>query len=322
MYQHIKSIWYTTILFVCTACSIIDGIAVTISGKESETDSAPVSDTASEQEESTATETDTGTSPPEDTDTSTISKDGGSEQESESIAGSDTPGDSEKTDSDSTTDTNSELNTSDTLDDGLEEYDIPFVDGDLPHIFADDNLLNLQGWWYTFYSIDGMASIEMTPSVEDNTICVNGWVRDPADGNYNLYYGAKVGFATCSNKFPGSYYGTEYSLETCPGENGERENGLDTRMVGISFTLTGDLPQNELRIQFAEQNRQDGTYVAIHRAGDRKIKFEDATLAYDITAPGISIPNIIGIFFYIPSSGGPATFDFCIENLKILAYPE
>ena len=113
-----------------------------------------------------------------------------------------------------------------------------------------------------------MASTIYMQVLNKSVVCVDGNVEHISD-DYGIYYGAKVGFDLCGD--PAS----THPLGNCP-----LSANLNAKLKGITFTLAGTLP-NELRVQFDEEGRQDGTYVIVKGEGTHTVLLSDATLAYD-----------------------------------------
>ena len=189
--------------------------------------------------------------------------------------------------------------------------------GNYSWISRKDNDLGIQGGWNAYADINSGINW-LWEDITETRVCVSGNVKHVNPG-WEFAYGAKVGFDTCGTRLPWDD-NTAYPLARCPWSP-----DLYEQIIGFEFKLTGELPPTELRAQFQEQERSDGTYVLIDEPGAHQILFKNARLAYDENAPPINISEIIGFWFYIPSvydeEHDNSEFDFCIENLIALTNP-
>ena len=345
---------YLLCLFHLSACSIIEGLAVTANETDSSKDTTDTTDNGRDtQSDSVA---------PGSDDTASETPDAGKPQETDvqnTDAGNDT--DSGDTDTNDTSFHDTDSNDSDTADAGdtdrndtedvgdagltdagdggteppdtdtegpLTMVPIPFSNCDdiFACIDAAENDIGLKGWWNAYPMRDtiipGLPYISMDPYTPD-VICVEGTVYEtPPGGDPNSYFGAKVGFETCAvGGPPGSSPRTVYSLGGCI--TSDVDIPLNEIIVGFTFTLTGELPEYDLRVQFGEHDRQDGTYVEFQepQPGSYEVRFEEAALLYDPTAAPINIANVTEVLFYIPSTRGTTSFNFCIEDVNAVVRP-
>jgi hypothetical protein len=314
------------LITIAFACDDMVGVAVGLPADGR--DASTPTDSDSSSDSSSATENDTGTADSDDTedsgsdDTSVASSDdtgAGTGSDTSSDAGADiSPGTGEDTGSDTGNDTSSGME-ADSGSDTDEDTSTSGIDSSTDttealkavKIFWEDNgwillyqnELKVQGDWNAY--ADKASTIYMQV-VNKSVVCVDGNVEHTSD-DYGTYYGAKVGFDLCGD--PAS----THTLGDCP-----LSANLNVKLKGITFTLAGTLP-DELRVQFNEEDRQDGTYVVVKGEGTHTVFLSDATLAYDPAAPPLNLDAMVSILFYIHASEGPLTFDFCISNIRLLA---
>ncbi len=278
-------------VFLGLACSELVGIAV---GLPDDSDTGYLGATTDEGTSSDASR-DTGTG---DRDTGTgVNRDTGSEWDTGTGRNTDT----------GTGNADTSVNP-----DGLIE--VPIIHSSWFWISQSDNILNIQGSWYFFDDFD--SSMNMT-ATDGSIVCVEGYVAHNHPEDYTSYFGAKIGFDLCADAPNSDGNKTAYPIANCSWSP-----GLQDRIKGLVFDIEGspEFIPKEIRVQFIE-DRLDSTYVVVSGQGERTVLMEDAALYYDPSAPPLNPDGVRSIMFYIHSSIGPVNFNFCINNLRILATP-
>ena len=178
------------------------------------------------------------------------------------------------------------------------------------------------GAWYTFGGLDSVFDPpEGEPVLADNgQICFSGTVAQVLGGDYSTYYGAAIAFDLC---------GMPADMRTCdqwmppeycswPPESRHTITECGISLNVISFSITGVLPDTELRVQFQERDREESTYLVVASVGGFRGVVDDATIGYDASAPPLHKSLVEAIHFLVASKEwGPTPFDFCISNLQI-----
>ena len=175
------------------------------------------------------------------------------------------------------------------------------------------NQWGITGEWFTFDDSDfgGTSSVRGWTS-ERGAYCAEGEAAQVIDVDedgtldYSVNMGAGIGFHLCSadNNF--------FTIGDCPVDL--------TGIVGFRLTVTGEIPDSELRVTMAEQNRDEPTFLRAMEVGvETDYLFADAVVQYNVNEPAVDVSNINGLQFHVASFTTSATpFDFCIEEISVL----
>ena len=178
-------------------------------------------------------------------------------------------------------------------------------------IARDSNGLHIQGAWYVFG--DDYSLIEGSV-MSDGSVCAEGYASLVMDEDYGTYYGVKLAFDLCASGASEDPPEEKYTIGDCP-YNGS----LDILLKGIRFDIEGiwDTFDNELRITFKEEGREECAYVVATSDGSKIALFEDAEVGYDPSEAGTNASLVQSIHFHIPSNQfEKSNFSFCISNVQ------
>jgi hypothetical protein len=206
-------------------------------------------------------------------------------------------------------------------------YDAYRVATDENGVISVDDELGLRGFWYTYASKDSL--IEPAPLepfwLTDGKVCVDGETAQIKNNEYEIYYGAGIGFYLCYSRDDDVPLEFPFTLSECPFSS--FSESLDRRIAGVEFEIEVEDPSAELpevRVMFSEWQREESAYVSFDRAGAYRMLFAESKIDYPIDDPSPTDPSQVqSILFQAVSEKTRAVhFEFCINNLRVLVFPE
>lgn len=182
-----------------------------------------------------------------------------------------------------------------------------------------ENAWGIVGSWYTYNdNADGGTSTITGEVSATGGYCAVGEgaeILDDADGEpaYSVYWGAGIGFNLCLEA------GADGTDDDVINTIGTCTSADLSNLIGFRLTVTGGIPDTELRVTFAEKGRNESTYIIAKEAdidGEVDYLFADATVAYNTAAPEIVVEDISALQFQVSTKvGASVPFDFCIEDV-------
>ncbi len=297
---------------------------------DADTDTDADGDTDADADSDTDGDADSDTDADADADT-----DSDADSDTDSDADADTDADADAdTDADADADTDADAD-ADTDADADADTD---ADADLPEMVdimpntegwedADDNVLGIQGAWYTFGGLGSdLTPAEDTIFTNSGEMCFSGYVLSAGcdsygdDCDWENYYGGAMALDLCATGKEDDPPEEQYSLGNCPFNA-----NLDTQIAGIEFDIEGYVDSPELRVVFNEDGTDMDAYVRVtdtsFATGTYRALFSSARVFYDTSLkPEGTIPaDVISIHFQVPSDAmDTLTFDFCITGLRVI----
>jgi hypothetical protein len=183
------------------------------------------------------------------------------------------------------------------------------------------NALGIQGSWHSAsdsdYSGQALSHIEMY--MDGDKICARGTIvqvvdaDDDGEVDWDLIWGAYIGFDLCATGADEVPPEKQYTLSTCPfNEN------LADELEGIRFDLEGEFGPAEMRLTFSE-GESPSAYVVIDAVGTHAAYLEDARIFWDAETPPADNDAVHAVEFSLPADSlASYDFDFCVSKLRAL----
>lgn len=185
------------------------------------------------------------------------------------------------------------------------------------------NRFGLQGAWFAYTDKEdgGLSTITMDYSAAPTgKICATGTGGKVYYEAYDKYWGAGFGVDICT-------MGTEDTpVEGTLGDCTLFDSR--TNIIGFRITVEGDqIPSGpdgadpQLRVQFAEYERAESTYLIVDGPGTADYLFADAVLKYaidrgDTDVPPINVGLIKTLQFQVSTTTVEDTpFSFCVSDI-------
>jgi hypothetical protein len=169
---------------------------------------------------------------------------------------------------------------------------------------ASSNPEGVQGYWYPFANAE--SGMVVTEAGADR-ICVSGQLMPAANG---WAFGG-LGFAPCYSDGEWDPAYTQFALADCPFVP-----DLVRRLVGVSFSLTGTVPEG-LRLEAREVDDVQPAYILLAGAGSGDYFFDDMTLQYE--GDILVMEQVQRIQVILNSTADPPPeLSFCIEDMRLL----
>ncbi|MBN2343780.1 MAG: hypothetical protein JXR45_19945 [Deltaproteobacteria bacterium] len=173
-------------------------------------------------------------------------------------------------------------------------------------IEAASNSLGLRGLWYAYF--DDVSTAEHY-SDGNGGVCGRGEIV-PSDTENWRYAG--LGFSLCSSGWDEDPAYESFTLAECP-----YVENLADRLVGISFEVTGTLPE-ELWLCFTQEGLRYPFVTAVSTMERRDYFFVDGEPHPNETTP-LSVPDVTAFQFEMwNETAAPIAFDFCITGVQLL----
>jgi endoglucanase len=189
---------------------------------------------------------------------------------------------------------------------------VPLVPNEDGEVTRDDNSLGIQGAWTTDAGTD--SSLKLT--VDGSKLCMTGTTAmiptlEDQTWDFENYWGARASMDLCHAGPDDDDPDQVYTLGTCPWSP-----ALEKQMVGVRFTVEGDLPAG-LLVQFREEGQDSAAYVTVTQTGEVVVLFKDAVRFGDSTPVDPTKVESVGLYFF-PSPREERAFDVCISKLEAL----
>jgi hypothetical protein len=187
-----------------------------------------------------------------------------------------------------------------------------------------ENRFGLQGAWFAYDDNEdgGISEITMDYSeAPSGKVCASGVGGQVWYDDYAKYWGAGFGVNICTTGEEDAR--VVDTLGECTLFDPR------TKIIGFRVTVEGDqIPAGpagadpQLRVQFAEEDRAESTYLVVDAAGGTAdYMFEDAVVKYavdrgDTDVEPIHVDKIIALQFQVSTTAeGDTPFSFCVSDI-------
>jgi hypothetical protein len=184
------------------------------------------------------------------------------------------------------------------------------------------NRLGVQGAWYSYSDSDGSGGGTSTITMDytgaagaDGKVCTSGTGGMVQFELYGTYWGTGLGVNICES---GGDTSVKSTLQDCTLFDPR------TKIIGFRITISGEMPVGggQLRVQFAEPDRNESAYIVVSELGTADYLFADAAVQYAVDRGDTDVvpihPELIeSLQFQISTVVDvDTTFNFCVSDIQ------